>query len=115
MVTTYEDFVSFARAVRTHQEAHPDWLRLNGQEKGGDQNPWAYFVHIDRTWKVDADTHFRPIIAAHEYYLRTGNDPFRMDSTPSRRSLIVVDALRDELISQDPKYRDNKYLYIYEK
>ena len=30
MVTTYDNFAEFADAVAAHQQANPNWIRLNG-------------------------------------------------------------------------------------
>ena len=112
---TYADFNSFAIAVRSHSQSHPDWIRLNGQTSGGDQNAWAEFWHLDRRWKVDADTQFSPILVAYEHWLSTGENPFQIEESPKRYCLAVIASVRDLLVQLDVKYDKNKYFYAYSK
>lgn len=116
MAVAYDDFEQFALAVRAHHRLHPDHVRLNGEPTGGDRNAWCYFWHRNRRWKVDADTHIAPILAAYTYFVcNAGADPFRLDESPARTrdSLVVVREVRDELIRQDSRYRRHNYHYIY--
>ena len=112
-MATHDDFNGFALAVQCHLQAHPDWLRLNGEIAGGDQNAWAEFWHMNRKWKVDADTYILPILVAHEHWLATGANPFQIEQSPKRDCLVVIPPVRDVLISRDAKYRTSKYLYLY--
>jgi|GEM_PF-1956177 len=110
---TYDSFDEFAIAVQAHSQAHPDWFRLDGRKKGGNQNAWAYFRHGGRKWKVDADTRFKPILMAHEYWSNTKIDPFRLGRTDKRDCLVVIDAVNAELVKSSASYRRYKYLYIF--
>jgi hypothetical protein len=112
-MATYESFESFARAVQDLHFANPTWVRLNGEGATGDQNAWGYFKHADRTWKVDADTHILPIVAALDYFRRTGTDPFEMGSTPNRDKLLLSADVCRLLVQQHPRYQDGQYMYIY--
>ena len=113
MATTYPNFDSFAQAVRNHHLANPEWVRLNGENAGGDRNAWAYFTHAGRTWKVDADSHMRPILVAYDCFQRTGVDPFRLDNTQTRNKLVVTEEVQKELVQHGTQYQDHAHLYIY--
>lgn len=113
MATTFNDFESFAHAASAHQNANPTWIRLNGKPTTGDQDAWAFFWHIERKWKVDADTSFLPVLLAFEHFASTGEDPFTVQSTDKRDCLEVVDQVRQALIATDEAYLTSKYLYIY--
>ena len=113
MVTTYDNFAEFADAVAAHQQANPNWIRLNGLPTTSTRNPWAYFLHADRKWKVDADTSFLPILTAAKHQQETGEFPFTIERTESQDCLVPITAVLNELIRLDETYKKNKYLYIY--
>lgn len=112
-MTAYNDFTEFARAVAAHQTANPDWVRLNGRPTTGSRDPWAYFLHADRKWKVDADTSFLPILTAAKHQQETGEFPFTLEQTETQDCLVPIPAVLNELIRLDESYKKNKYLYIY--
>lgn len=112
-VRTFESFAAFAAAVQAHSLLHPDWVRLDGRSKGGNQNAWAFFKHLGQKWKVDADTRFKPILAAFEHWNLTKTDPFKLAQTKKRDCLVVIDAVQSTLILSNPRYRRYKYLYIF--
>lgn len=110
----HDSFAEFMVAiVLSGHQANPEHIRLNGEPTGGDQNAAGYFRHHGRTWKVDADTRYAPLLAAYDHLQQTGEDPFREDHTPKRDSLVLIDSLQAKLEQLDEKYRRHKYHYIY--
>jgi hypothetical protein len=113
---TFDSFDQLGLAVKKEARAHPECVRLNGltgEERSGDQNAWAFFKHNNVVWKIDADTKLLLLIEAHNYYQRTGQDPFNQTGTEKRDCLVVVPAVTEALVQHDPKYRRYKYHYIY--
>ena len=105
-MTVYPNFAEFVRAeVLPLQDEHPEWVRLDGVAGGDNRTVVGRFIHHGTTWKVHADTHFQPLLAAFASAER-GADPFTEKPTKTDRCLELVPELRPEPASP-------KHLYIY--
>ena len=105
----YESFVEFVeKDVLPRIVANPKFIRLDGQETGGNRAVAGKFMHIGEQWVVHADTHFIPLILAYAV-AKTGADPFTMDKTESQHGRCLV--LRGDL--QQLHNSPSKHLYIY--
>jgi hypothetical protein len=62
----YDDFLTFAREVilPLRMIAHPDDLRVDGGATEGNRQVVGQFRHNGAVWKVNADTHFEPLLIA---------------------------------------------------
>jgi hypothetical protein len=90
--------------------AHPTDLRLDGEHTGGNREVVGRFRHHCKVWKVHADTHYEPLIVAHEAMKKHHSlDPFTEKPTANGTSLVLTQSLRKSVSSKF------KYLYIYEE
>jgi hypothetical protein len=89
------------------QQANPTWLRLDGQQTGGNTNVVARFRHDGQVWKIHADSRFAPIMRAFEA-VESGNinDPFIREQTKNGDCLNLIKVLRGA--------QKVKHFYVYE-
>jgi hypothetical protein len=105
---TYDSFSDFMTiAVLPLRDAHPEWVRLDGAQSGGNRSVFARFRHGDATWDVHADTHFEPLLIALEA-LDEGVTPFIERTTERGMRLDLLPALGSR--RRDPRHR---HMYIY--
>jgi hypothetical protein len=104
-------YPSFAECVEECifplQQANPTWLRLDGQQAGGNTTVVARFRHDGQVWKIHADSRFSPIMRAFEA-VASGNieNPFVRERTKNGDCLNLIVSL---LGSQKAKH-----FYVYE-
>lgn len=82
------------------------WIRLDGQNSGGNRQVYAFFSYKGKIWKIHSDTHFEELIKAYTE-IQNGNDPFIITSTRKANSECLE--LRPELVNNP------KHIYIYFK
>jgi len=89
------------------QQEHPTWLRLDGQQSGGNTNIVARFRHDGQVWKIHADSRFTPIMRAFEA-VASGNieGPFVRERTQNGYCLNLTEPLRGS--------QKAKHFYVYE-
>jgi hypothetical protein len=89
------------------QQANPTWVRLDGQQAGGNTNAAARFRHDGQVWKIHADSRFIPIMRAFEA-VASGNieKPFVRERTKNGDCLNLVPSLRGS--------QKAKHFYVYE-
>jgi len=94
--------------VLPHRGKHTGDIRLDGELTGGKRKAFGYFSYKGRDWKVDEDTHYKPLELAYEA-LKSGEDPFveSTTSTGKGRCLSLTGKLRELQGSTA------KHLYIY--
>lgn len=106
MHPTFIDFIE-SRLLPFRAE-HRQYVRLDGATSGGNREPFGYFHHAGRRWKVHSDTHFEPLLIAYRAVRdREVDDPFETKETKSGRSLALIPELRQR---QKSRF---KHLYIY--
>ena len=107
--THYDTFEAFIRdRVRPLQLQHPDWKRLDGESTGGKIAPFAWFRLWNKTWRVNSDTWFQPLILADEALsVRAPEEVFRVEKTKKTggETLVLAPDLRG--------WSRHKYFYIY--
>jgi hypothetical protein len=86
------------------QNKNSSWIRLDGQNSGGNRDVFACFYHNSKKWKIHSDTHFDELFKAYKDII-AGIDPFIETST--RRSNNLCLELRHGLASRP------KHIYIY--
>ena len=85
---------------------NPQWIRLDGQNSGGNRQVYAFFSYNGKIWKIHSDTHFEELIKAYKD-IQKGNDPFIITFTREANSECLE--LRPELANNP------KHIYIYLK
>lgn len=106
-VDSHATFVDFVESkLLPHRDAHPDWIRLDGAQTGGNWEVFGRFERAGARWKVHADSHFEPLLIAYEA-ARSGVDPFV--EAPTTRGLRLD--LRDDLAARVKS--GFRHLYIY--
>ena len=106
-VDSHASFVDFVESkVLPHRDAHPDWIRLDGAQSGGNWEIFGRFERAGARWKVHSDSHFEPLLIAYEA-ARAGDDPFVEAATT--RGLRLD--LRDDLAARVKS--GFRHLYIY--
>lgn len=87
------------------QKQHPDWLRLDGTSSKGNRNVFAKFLYLNRTWRINSDTHVSELMKAY-HSIKSGMEPFEIKKT-SRGGRPCLDLTKE--IASKPKF-----LFIYE-
>lgn len=87
-------------------QKHPDWIRLDGAEKGGNRNAFATFRYEYKTWKIHADTHVSKLLEAFELE-KTGEKPFLQSKTGKKNTCL-------RLSNQKSEAADGLYIYQHE-
>lgn len=106
----YGSFRAFVEsAVVPRHRSRPADVRLDGRTVGGNRETFGTFWWGGRRWKVHADTHYAPLLIAHEAILR-GDEPFLVTETQRTGNvcLELVPWLHAQLGTKA------KLLYIYE-
>jgi hypothetical protein len=107
---THQSFRSFMEnVVLPMRAANPSHRRLDGQVSGGNWEVVGLFRQNGKVWKVHADTHYEPLLIAHEAQKGGVDNPFVEQSTRQGRCLDLLPELRAK--RREPQH---KYLYIYE-
>ena len=107
---SFSDFMT--EYVLPRKAERGDKERLDGKTGPGTRVAAAYFEHQGRRWKVDADTRYKPLQVAYDYFLETGNDPFIEHSTKVNHRKLVLNEILSNDLKQKYKTRGT-YLYIY--
>lgn len=105
----YDDFGAFMRLkVIPRNQEHPNHIRLDGERTGGKRRAFGFFRYKGREWKVDEDTHYKPLNLAYSAFEK-GDDPFVESETTTGKGhcLSLPGHLRNLQQSRA------KYLYIY--
>jgi hypothetical protein len=102
--TTFRAFME--GAVIPHRDAHPEWIRLDGAQTGGNWEVFGRFERAGARWRVHADSHFEPLLIAYDA-TRAGEDPFVEE--PTTRGLRLD--LREDLGARVKS--GFRHLYIY--
>jgi hypothetical protein len=106
----HKSFISFMEdCVLPRHRDHSNDIRLDGEQTGGKRKAFGYFSYNGRDWKVDEDTHYRPLELAYNAF-KTGQDPFvdNTTTTGKARCLVLVPEIRELQRSRA------KHLYIYQ-
>jgi hypothetical protein len=86
----FDTFEAFTEAVvLPGRTANPRHRRLDGQEGVSNREVAGAFEHLGRTWRVDADTHYAPLLLAYDE-VRAGRDPFVVRPTGGGRVKLVL-------------------------
>jgi hypothetical protein len=104
----YESFMECVEGcIIPLQQANPTWLRLDGQQPGGNRKMVARFRYDGRIWKIHADSWFAPIMRAFEA-VASGNieDPFVRARTRNGDCLNLIAPLHGS--------QKAKHFYVYE-
>jgi hypothetical protein len=108
----YKSFAAFIEsAVIPHQQAHPDYKRLDGWQSGGNRDVFGEFLHDGVAWKVHADTRFEPIFIAYRAITEEGiENPFSTSSTNGGKGtkLVLLDELKKRMTN--PRF---EHFYVY--
>jgi len=103
------NFESFMKAEIARR--NPEDLRLDGQLSGGNREVAGQFQYCNKVWKVDADSHYEPLMLAYEAIKNDPScQPFVEEPTLKGKgnSLVLNENLRKRMPS------NFKHLYIYE-
>ena len=90
--------------------ANPTDARLDGAQSGGNREVAGRFRHHDKTWKINADTHYEPLMIAYRAMKKDKtSDPFVEQATQLGNCLVLKNEFQRSL--SDPRF---KHIYIYE-
>lgn len=103
---SYERFVE--DVVLPRREANPSHRRLDGWTSGGNLAVAGRFRYDGREWKVHEDSHYEPLLIAHDAFRRGDSTPFVEEPTKRGTSLHLKPELRARM--SDTRH---KYIYIY--
>jgi leucyl-tRNA synthetase len=102
-----DEFIKFmGNEILPRKEANPGDIRLDGALTGGNLEKAGEFRHHGRTWIINADTHYEPLMIAY-VAAKNGTDPFVEEHTPKRLALTLIPQLRDKYASP------HKHFYAY--
>src|SRR5437870_1460147 len=88
----HQDFVSFMQSVvLPRKAANPDHLRLDGRRSGGNRDVVGIFCHHEKTWRVNADTHYETLDLAYWTALE-GREPFVEEATKGGGECLALQA-----------------------
>jgi hypothetical protein len=100
------DFLTLMRSVvLPYMAANPQAVRLDGRRTGGNRRVAGRFAHAGRTWVVNADTWFDPLMVAYHAALE-GTDPFVEGGTDTGKGRCL--SLKNALWCEP-----HKRMYIY--
>lgn len=102
---TYDSYKELIeKSVLPLIKSHPEWIRLDGQNTGGNRKHFAWFRYNGNTWKVHSDTHIAELMKAYKEII-AGREPFIISKT--NRSGNICLELKPELAGRP------KHIYIY--
>lgn len=109
-----EIYNSFERLMETEilpkRNSNPEDMRLDGLSSGGNREVAGRFRYDNKVWKVNADSHYEPLILAYEAIKKDPScRPFVEEPTSKGSSLVLIEGLRKRMTSDR-----FKHLYIYE-
>lgn len=74
-MTHFSSFDELFHAISSLQKSHPEWIRLDGNPKGGNRTVFATFQYAGKEWRIHADTRIDQLMAAKERF-NNGDEPF---------------------------------------
>ena len=98
---SFQDF--YLQRVLPYKELNPTHIRLDGKMLGSSRKISAYFWHMNKKWKVDADTYIDRLKLAFDKS-ETTNEPFKIKYTRDKKGECLV--IKDQPLK-------NKKLYVY--
>ncbi len=105
----FGSFVEFMDAVvLPRRAAHPEHRRLDGQTFGSNREVIGRFRHAGSVWRVNADSHYEPLLLAYDAAVGENSNPFIPQTTRGGGQSL---ALREDI--QRRRGTPQKNLYIY--
>ena len=83
----YTSFGELMKSVLLLRKNHPDWQRLDGNEKGGNRDVFATFRYSYKTWKIHSDTIIEKLLDAWKI-AESGEKPFVISRTDKGTSCL---------------------------
>lgn len=107
MMEYYSGFEKLIKEnILPFRKLNSTWIRLDGQNSGGNRQVYAFFSYKGKIWKIHSDTHFEELLKAYKD-IQNGNDPFIITTTRK---------VNNECLELKPELANSpKHIYIYLK
>ncbi len=59
---TYNSFIDlFEKSIKPLTKENPEWIRLDGEIKGGNRQVFGKFKYNNKVWKINSDSHIEKL------------------------------------------------------
>ena len=76
---TFRDLME--SAILPQRSANPDDVRLDGRARGPNGRAGFFFLHHNKVWQINLDTHYEPLKIAYDLFIDGDSDPFVEEPT----------------------------------